>query len=72
MAEIRCSVSGCFYWELGNQCTADTIWVRPSQRAAAAAGRLEDASYATATSRWTSEDTCCETYRPKIRDPEQV
>ncbi len=74
MAEIRCAVSGCYFWELGNVCSADTIWVKRTQSGAPAqGGRLEAGAFLTPQRNdMTSEDTFCETFRPKERETASV
>lgn len=74
MAEIRCAVSGCYFWQLGNVCSADTIWVKPNRpNTPGNAGRLEAGAFLTPKrQQMTSDDTCCETFRPKEHEPAKL
>jgi hypothetical protein len=69
MVEVRCSVSSCYFWQAGNACGAESIWVRRSTAPVRAeAGRLEASGEFLAAADdapLTSEDTCCQTYRPR-------
>jgi hypothetical protein len=68
MVEVNCSVSSCYFWKLGNACGADSIWVRTQGAQATGKGRLDLGGELTApqkTAPLTSDDTCCQTYKPR-------
>lgn len=68
--EVNCSVSACYFWKLGNVCGADSIWVRRQGAPARAESDLDASGEFLVSSDAepiTSDDTCCQTYRPRER-----
>ena len=64
--EVNCSVSACYFWKLGNICNADSIWVRRQGAPARAELEMsEEFLEPNASAPITSDDTCCQTYRPR-------
>lgn len=65
---IKCYVDSCQYWGHDNQCEADRIEVDSMNRRAPGKGDMEigqlGRGYGQAR---TSDDTCCETFRPRSR-----
>ena len=63
---IKCYVDSCEYWGHGNMCVADRIEVDNMSRRAPGKGDMEvgrlGAGYGEARA---SDDTCCETFRPR-------
>lgn len=61
--EIGCTVDTCTYWGAGNRCVAERIMVRLN----AAAARVEFGALGQKPEARTSEETMCQTFRPKNR-----
>lgn len=67
MTEVRCTVSDCHYWEEGNRCAAELIWVTLDRFAGAddvEVGSFENVR----TVAQSSSSTCCHTYRPRSEE----
>jgi hypothetical protein len=68
MVEVNCSVSACYFWRVGNACSAESIWVRRQGAPARAEGEMDMSGEFLAPQEpapITSDDTCCQTYRPR-------
>lgn len=64
MPDVRCTVADCTYWDEGNKCAAETIWVTLDKLAQGQ--DMEVSSFETVqTVAKRSSDTCCHTYEPK-------
>jgi hypothetical protein len=65
-SRIKCYVDSCEYWGHNNQCEAARIEVDNMSRRAPGKGDMEigqlGKGYGEAR---TSDDTCCETFRPR-------
>jgi hypothetical protein len=68
MPSVKCSVSDCTYWATGNECRAKVIMIKTNERANdafyaefASEDFVEDRKQMTAI----SEQTCCQTFKPK-------
>ncbi|HOB90661.1 MAG: DUF1540 domain-containing protein [Bacillota bacterium] len=80
MATIRCSVKSCHYYDEGDYCSADEIYVKNRLRTdvdddlgkrrdmeAADIGTVDVVRREQERFAQTSSQTCCETFRPKTR-----
>ncbi|HPU00632.1 MAG: DUF1540 domain-containing protein [Firmicutes bacterium] len=79
MTEVRCTVKSCHYWDEGDYCTAETIWVKNNFAGDADDELFRGTAYEFAKepgtegkegsrgekNASTSSQTCCETMRPK-------
>ncbi len=67
-SRIKCYVDSCEYWGHGNKCMADEIEVDNMHRTRPGKGDMElgqlGAGHGEARK---SEETCCETFRPRRR-----
>ena len=65
--EVNCSVSECYFGKKDNLCGAQSIWVRRSS-APPSAERMDASGEFLAPTKsgpFTSEDTCCQTFKPR-------
>jgi len=63
VAKINCAVDSCMYWDNGNICRADEIWVRFNRTMGGV--RTEFAAVEQSRKARTSAETCCDTFRPR-------
>lgn len=65
MPNVRCTVEDCVYWDRGNKCGADEIWITLDRlvrgKEDMEAGSLETVQ----TPARSRMDTCCSTYTPR-------
>lgn len=63
--EVNCSVAQCYFWKPANVCGAERIWVNHSG-AARRSERMDASGELLAQAQsTTSDDTCCQTYKPR-------
>lgn len=60
--EIMCEVKSCYFWDAGNRCGADRIYVVNSARTSPS---MEMGSIGERPHAQTSEETACKTFKPK-------
>lgn len=65
LPKVKCSVQGCYYWESGNKCNADEILVRYTDHTSMPQSDVEFGLIGGNKDKETTDDTCCETFRPK-------
>lgn len=64
MPNVRCTVSDCTYWDEGNVCVAERIWVTVNRFATKIdmeAAELDEVQ----TEARRTHATCCYTYEPR-------
>lgn len=64
MPNVRCTVADCTYWDKGNICGAEMIWVTNDGLAGPhdmEVSQLESVQ----TEAKRSADTCCKTFKPR-------
>lgn len=63
MPNVRCTVDDCLYWDKGNKCVAEEIWVTLDRLASTdmEVGQFETVQ----TEARSSSETCCHTYSPR-------
>lgn len=66
MPEVRCTVNDCTYWDEGNKCAAERIWVTLDQMANRHDMEVADLEDVQTEAR-RSEKTCCHTYEPNTK-----
>lgn len=62
--DVRCTVSDCKFWDEGNLCAAEFIWVTHERLASAVDMEVSDLE-SVQTMAKRSVDTCCRTYEPR-------
>lgn len=66
MPKVKCIVQGCHYWGTGNKCNADSIEVRYTDKTPRPTSDVEFGLIGD-KSKETTENTCCETFKPKAK-----
>lgn len=64
MPNVRCTVSDCTYWDEGNRCAAEVIWITLDKLAGRHDMEASDLE-ATQTPAKRSVDTSCSTFKPR-------
>ncbi|MBE3553775.1 MAG: DUF1540 domain-containing protein [Thermicanus sp.] len=68
MPDVKCSVSNCTYWSVGNNCAADIIMVEIDRHAKKKFdAEIGDIGYDSQHHDLvqSSSETCCHTFKPK-------
>ncbi len=65
--DVKCEVQSCYYWGTNNKCHADEILVKYTDKPSMHQSDVEFGLIGGNKGKTSTEDTCCETFKPKTK-----